>query len=327
MKRQLLLVVGIFSFVLSACGSSGHSSATSVPPSTTAVGSTTAPEATTWSGTPTPSTAIPLDDGHVSSTPKVGYVDSCVTTFNGGPGPSTTGPWINQTTKTWDATAKPHVQGTVSWPAAAHSFTLTGSSRVLTTNDLPEGETTGTFPISPTDPVHQYTGNPNQIAAPSYRWVVPADPTEAAAPSCVGLGSIGVSNDGVVFFDALDAKGHDAGAHEVFDRCDGHPDMSGTYHYHVYSPCLNNATTKKPGASVLIGYALDGFGIYLQRDSHGALPTDSDLDACHGIVSQVTWNGKPTKMFHYDITATYPFTVGCYYGTPVNTGTGPNPGK
>ena len=131
--------------------------------------------------------------------------------------------------------------------------------------------------------------------------------------------------DGVVIFDALDAEGRNAGAHEVLDACDGHPQAQDVYHYHVFTPCMTRATTNKPGVSVLVGYALDGFGIYLQRDAHGNLPTDGDLDACHGVVSTVTWNGRRVDMFHYDVTLTYPFTVGCFMGTPTRTATGRPP--
>ncbi len=47
------------------------------------------------------------------------------------------------------------------------------------------------------------------------------------------------------------------------DRCCGHPDPDGTYHYHKYPICM-----KSPWAddgtdhSPLIGFAFDGFPIY-----------------------------------------------------------------
>lgn len=276
----------------------------------------------TWGGKPANAAALPLDDHDVSTVPKAGYVDSCVTTFAGGRGARVTGPWINAGANTFDSASKPHVAGDVAWPTASHSFKISGLKRILKTNDLPVGEPTGTFPISRTDPVFEYTGNPNSIKPQSFGWSVPAVPSLAKSPSCTGLGPIGVALDGVVIFNALDAEGRDAGAHEVLDACTGHPQGQGIYHYHTFTTCMTKTTTKKAGISVLVGYALDGYGIYLQRDSHGNLPTDADLDACHGLVSTVAWNGKATKMFHYDVTLTYPFTVGCYMGTPTPTATG-----
>ncbi len=119
-------------------------------------------------------------------------------------------------------------------------------------------------------------------------------------------------------FDALDADGRDAGAHEVQDSCDGHPQNSDIYHYHDLSACLTTAADSAAGSSTLVGYALDGYGVYVERDSHGNLPTDADLDACHGRTSTVTWDGKPTTTFHYDVTLEYPYFVGCFHGTPVS---------
>jgi hypothetical protein len=71
------------------------------------------------------------------------------------------------------------------------------------------------------------------------------------------------------------------------------------------------------GSSTLVGYARDGFGIYVERDAHGALLTNAALDVCHGRTSVVLWNGRRQRMYHYDATLEYPYTVACYHGTPV----------
>jgi hypothetical protein len=75
-----------------------------------------------------------------------------------------------------------------------------------------------------------------------------------------------------------------------------------------------------PGATnkeQLIGYALDGFGIYSLYDAQGRKLTDADLDECHGRASEVERNGKRQKIYHYVLTRGYPYTIGCYRGTPV----------
>jgi hypothetical protein len=201
----------------------------------------------------------------------------------------------------------------VTWPSARYTVTVQGSTRLITTDRVPVHQGSGVFPIAATDPAAQYDRNPNPIQAATVRLRLPADPRAAAKPSCLGFGAIGVLNDGVLLFDALDAQGRDAVAHEVLDRCDGHPAPGGVYHHHDVPSCLLLTAT---GRATLVGYALDGYGIYVERDAHGDLLTDADLDACHGRTSVVPWDGKPTRIYHYDATAEYPYTLGCYHGTP-----------
>ncbi len=258
--------------------------------------------------------ALPLGDGNVTSTPKQGNVDSCTSNFRGG-GAQHDGSWIDASAGTWDATTKLAVQGSVDWPAAKHSVTVSGDTRTLSTNDLPKDEPTGTFPIATSDPAYQYDTNPNHIATQTLTYTVPAKPTAASTPSCVGLGPIGVLNDGVLLYNGLDDAGRDAVAHETQDECNGHPDGQERYHYHDVPVCLRDAAK---GSSTLVGYAIDGYGIYVERDAQGNLPTNADLDACHGRTSAVEWDGKVTTMYHYDATLEYPYSVGCYHGTPAN---------
>jgi hypothetical protein len=262
--------------------------------------------------------AVPLGDGYRSSSPRVGYVDSCIKSFPAIGGAERVGPWINTRDHTWNSETKLAVEGSVSWPDASYSVTLDGSTRVIKTNDLPD-HPTGVFPISSSDPAYEYDQNPNRIEAQSIAWSLPADPAAAAQPSCTGGGAIGVLSDGVVLFNALDGEGRDAGAHEILDRWQGHPDMSDTYHHHEV-PAFMIAAAK--GRSTLVGYAIDGYGIYVERNAKGQLLTNSDLDRCHGRTSKVMWNGKLTRIYHYDATLEYPYTVGCFHGTPIATGVG-----
>jgi len=124
---------------------------------------------------------------------------------------------------------------------------------------------------------------------------------------------------GVPIFSAFDAVGRDAAAHEVQDACDGHPEMTGQYHYHSLSRCWADAPGFDPG---LFGYALDGFGIYVERDAAGNLPSSADLDECHGRTSEITWHGQKVDMYHYVATADFPYLVACFRGTPITTATG-----
>ena len=310
--------------LLTACGSGGLavSTSSSTSRSTSASGSTSTTGPTRYAATvtsagPVDPSAVPLGDGYVSSSPKVGFVDSCVTSFPPIGGASVVGPWIDTSAKTWDLLTKPAVEGAVAWPEARFSVTASGAERIVTGNDLPIDHSTGTFPISPTDPAHAYDQNPNTVSAQSVSWSLPLGPVAAAHPSCLGLGPIGILDDGVYLFDALDGEGRDAGAHEVLDSCQEHPQGAGILHHHQVPSCLLSEAT---GSSTLVGYAADGYGVYVERRAGGALLTNTDLDACHGRTSAVLWNGKVQRVYHYDATSEYPYTVGCYHGTPISGG-------
>ena len=73
------------------------------------------------------------------------------------------------------------------------------------------------------------------------------------------------------------------------------------------------------GHSKLVGYASDGFGLYGTRGTNGETVNNSDLDECHGHTHKVKFNGKKQRIYHYHLTAEYPYTIGCYRGTPVST--------
>ncbi len=272
----------------------------------------------TWSATIDP-TAIPLGDDRASTTPEIGGVFSCVTDFTGR-GATRAGPWIDDANGTWDATAKVAVDGAVSWPEAVYTETVDGDERVITSLGVPIDDTTGTFPIAGDDPAFEYDPNPNQISARSVEVRVALEPSEATEPSCMRMGATGMLSTGVYLYNALDDAGHDAVAHEIQDSCGGHPDPLDHYHDHNIPTCLLDETG---AGSTLVGYALAGFGIYVERDSVGNLPTNADLDECHGRTSTVMFNGTEREIYHYSATAEFPFTIGCYRGTPASV---PGPG-
>jgi hypothetical protein len=191
---------------------------------------------------------------------------------------------------------------------------------VIKFDDLPRRDPTGVFPIASSDPAHRYDQNPNRIEKQSFDWKLALHPHSAKKPHCTPMGPIGVLDDGVVFYNALDAEGRDAGAHEVLDVCAGHPDPSDTYHHHDIPPCLLRKARNRH--ATLVGYALDGYGIYVVKDRHGNLPSNTQLDACHGTTSVVPWNGREQRVYHYVATLEYPYTVGCFRGTPISTGRG-----
>jgi hypothetical protein len=217
---------------------------------------------------------------------------------------------------TWDALTKDIVSGSVSWPGSFNA-TVSGSSLDISGNGLPlAGITTGTFPIASTDAVYQYDANPNHIASQSLNYTLPYNPSAAATPGCLSGGRIGIALNGVSIFDALDAVGHDAVAREGQDTCHGHPDQTSTYHYHGWLfTCVADSGSVTQNSS-LLGYALDGYGIYGPW-YNGKILTTADLDQCHGTTSEVTWHGTQTSIYHYVSTYDFPYTLGCYHGTAV----------
>jgi len=252
-------------------------------------------------------THLTLGDSHTSTAPQRGYVYTCNTQFNGG-GAQGTGNWMNGD-GTWDLTKKITVDGSVTWP---HSFAIAvqGNDRVFSGNDLPD-HPTGTYPVSASDDAYQVDRNPNSIQSQSVQFSVPANPTLATQPTCIG-GEVGIALSGVIIFSSFDAEGRDAVAHEVQDDCDGHPQESGYYHYHSLSNCIPDTST---GHSALVGYAFDGFGIYGYYGEDGNELTNAALDECHGHTHAIEWDGQPVEMYHYHATREFPYVVGCFRGT------------
>jgi hypothetical protein len=253
-------------------------------------------------------TRLPVGDNRLVSTPTAGSIFAC-RTGGGGGGASAQGPWFNGD-GTWDLTKKVFVDGDVTWDAASVTFAVNGETRVITSNALP-AHTTGVFPIASTDEAFQYDRNPNSIAPQTLTISVPAAPAVAAEPSCIG-GEVGIAIDGVPIFNGFDAGNRDAVAWEVQDECHGHPQMSGVYHYHDVSPCLDDAGTAH---SQLVGYAFDGFGIYGPRGEDGNELATADLDECHGHTHAVDVDGKTVELYHYHATKDFPYTVSCFRGT------------
>lgn len=95
----------------------------------------------------------------------------------------------------------------------------------------------------------------------------------------------------------------------MLDTCGGH---AMPYHYHADNACDYDHSVA--GHSPLIGWGLDGIGIYGLYEDHPTKP--SDLDACNGHVSDVPADdefGVPAHaVYHYHVTSWAPYTLGCY---------------
>lgn len=257
-------------------------------------------------------TNLPLGDSKHTNAPKKGFIYPCEPKhyFSIPLGSHTKGPWIGG--PNWDITRKPVVQGDVAWPQAAFTVSTDGDRRILSGNGLPVGTQTGNFPIRRDDPAYAFDRNPNPIKERRINVSIPLNPTIAATPSCLQP-QIGFTLDGVALHFALSSmKAHDEIAYEMQDNCGGMADPAGIYHRHALSPCVPGINEK----NALVGYALDGFGIFSPYDASGKELTTNDLDECHGTTSPILWDGKEVTMYHYVFTRDYPYSIGCFRGTP-----------
>ena len=151
---------------------------------------------------------------------------------------------------------------------------------------------------------------PNAIAVQSLTFKIPINPKEATAKSATPMGPIGVSLNGVPFFNQYAAGGAKlTGEINGFDQNGGHPQMQGQYHYHVEPLNL----TKNKGSDAFLGLLLDGFPVYGPKEN-GALVKETDLDSYHGHTAKTI--EFPNGIYHYHITSADPYLNGSgFFGT------------
>lgn len=151
-----------------------------------------------------------------------------------------------------------------------------------------------------------FSKNPNSIAAQSYTFKIPVNPTEASSKSPTPLGPIGVSMNGVPFFNQYAGPNQPLTGEVVsFDQFWGHPAPRGDYHYHVEPIYLTTVKFKK---SSLLGFLLDGFPVYGPLENDGSTVKNEMLDAYHGHNHATT--EYPNGIYHYHITDADPYING-----------------
>jgi hypothetical protein len=202
----------------------------------------------------------------------------------------------------------------------AVSYAVNGTIVTFTTNDLPNH----TSPYWPSNnPLHEaYNGtnanfnlNPNRISTQNITFTISLNPTEAANKEATNLGPIGISRNGVVFFNQYAGPNNQPLTNEInsFDQWLGHPQNTGQYHYHIEPTYLINQF----GDDAFLGLLADGFPVYGPQED-GMTITNSDLDEYHGHVSAT--EDFPNGIYHYHVTPNEdPYLNGNgYFGTPGN---------
>jgi hypothetical protein len=159
---------------------------------------------------------------------------------------------------------------------------------------------------------YTFVKNPNTITSFNYTFKIPLNPQVAANHAATPLGAIGVSLNGVPFYNQYAGPAQPLTTEfKSFDKYWGHPTANGSFHYHVEPTYL---TTVKATKSSLLGFLLDGFPVY-GPEENGNTVTNAMLDAYHGHTAVTA--DYPGGIYHYHITDTDPFINGSgYYGTP-----------
>ena len=199
--------------------------------------------------------------------------------------------------------------------AAGMSVKVDGNFVVISTTDVPDHKSPYFATTSAQYEAYNGTNknfvlNPNRIAAQQMTFRVPISPAKLSTPSPTPLGPIGVATNGVAIFNQYAANNQPLTSEiNSFDQYNGHPQMTGVYHYHVEPAWLTRSSRE-----ALIGVLLDGYPVYGPMEN-GALVATTSLDAAHGHFA-VT-REFPQGVYHYHTTSDAPYINGSgFAGAP-----------
>lgn len=190
-----------------------------------------------------------------------------------------------------------------------------GDDYVIETKDLPDHASPywGQGHINYEDPHQGMVVNRNVITEQDLVFRIPKNPTINSSATETTLGPIGVSINGVVFFNAYAGKDRTTGEWlgvedeiPTFDSYQGHPAQGGLYHYHIEPLSLTNDSDSK-----FLGFLKDGFAVYGKIEQDGTQP--QGLDACHGH-DHVT-EEYPDGRYHYHMSESFPYIHECFRGS------------
>lgn len=255
-------------------------------------------------------TALRLGDDYLTtSTPRQGYLYSCIEKNPDAPGSDPDKiTWIDLANNTWNFLKKLWLpEGTFQPEVGTYTESISGLSRHITVNNLPLDGMIGDWPMTNYPELTDIDRNPGVPVTRAVELSYPAFPSIATEPTCVSLGAVGVTTNAVVIYSAVDARGEDAVAREIVDVFGGHPARS-DYHYHFIPERLDNEELED-GHSGVVGYINDGFPIYGYKGQGGIEMSNGNLDLCHG-------HDHGVLGYHYHATLEYPYTIGCYRGDP-----------
>ena len=215
------------------------------------------------------SSALPLGDGNVSSTPQVGYVASCT----GSIAPRRRRPPRRRLDQLGSRHVEHDRQASRAGRGALAGCRLPGQRRRRhphVQHRRSAGEPAGrrSFRSSASDPAWRPSTDtdPHAAARPRSRArPAPARRSRLCRHAVVrGAGPIGVLKKGSSCTTDSTRPGADAVANEDQDGCDGHPDAQRST-----TTTSRSASGTPPTGSTLVGSFVDGYGIYVERDARG----------------------------------------------------------
>ena len=199
--------------------------------------------------------------------------------------------------------------------STAVTTTVDGNYVILKSNGLPDHKSP--YYATSSSKYEAYNGTnknfhlaPNTISEQQFSIRIPITPTKLSTPSPTPLGPIGMALNGVALFNQYAGGGQPlSGEIDTFDQYNGHPQMTGVYHYHVEPTWLTRSSRE-----ALIGVLLDGYPVYGPMEN-GALVTTSSLDAAHGHFAAT--HEFPQGIYHYHTTSDAPYINGSgFAGSP-----------
>lgn len=140
---------------------------------------------------------------------------------------------------------------------------------------------------------------PSYITSLTSTVYIPVTPKKATSSTSFGTGpgstaptTRGVAFNGIVF-DAPAPTSNILAAYTLapFDDAGGHINLNGGYHYHAANG-KSKEIAQTDGHAPMIGYALDGFGMYARLSTAGTEYTDLDLNRGHT---------DATRGYHYHV--------------------------
>ncbi len=145
---------------------------------------------------------------------------------------------------------------------------------------------------------------PSYITDLSQTYLIPITPVQQSTPAFFATGpggpdsnvpsTRGIALNGIEY-SAPAPVNNILGAYTLapFDDAGGHINVHQGYHYHAATG-VSFSIAQSDGHAPLIGYALDGQGIYARLDDNGDEPTD--LDDCRGHYDEI-------RGYHYHVDA------------------------
>ncbi|QCB45974.1 YHYH protein [Hydrogenophaga sp. PAMC20947] len=136
--------------------------------------------------------------------------------------------------------------------------------------------------------------------------LIPVTPVPLSSTASIDQEGVGVALNGIVM-DAPAPVANIKAAYTIaaFDDQGGHINPHTGYHYHAATGASHQVASSD-GHAALIGYALDGFGIFALNDTAGSEATD--LDTCRGHTDS-------TRGYHYHVASPGEnMHIGCFKG-------------